>query len=64
MAIALPAQKYADNHDVAAVAGQFVDRVRAIPQVQDAAMVDAPYSGDANTDGYLIEGPRRRRRGK
>jgi predicted permease len=53
----LPQQKYGDDAKVVAIAGELVDRVRAIPGVRAAAVTDAlPYSGNVNTDGYLIEG--------
>jgi predicted permease len=53
----LPQQKYGDDAKVVAMAGEIVDRVRAIPGVRAAAVTDAlPYSGNVNSDGYLIEG--------
>jgi predicted permease len=53
----LPMKKYMNN-DAAAVATQaIVDRVRTLPGVRGAAAAwYLPYSGNFNTDGFLVEG--------
>ena len=55
--LALPMQKYMDRSEVAPATEAIVDRVRTLPGVRAAAAVwSLPYSGNVNSDGYLIEG--------
>ncbi|MDB4877927.1 MAG: permease [Gemmatimonadetes bacterium] len=57
IAMPLPARKYTDNRAVVIATAQIVERLRAIPGVRSAAIAwTLPFSGNVNTDGYLVEG--------
>lgn len=57
IALPLPAKKYSDPKAMSAAAMQLADRVRSVPGVRDAAIAwSFPFSGNYNTDGYIIEG--------
>ena len=53
----LPQTKYAKPEDIARFFKSAIERVRAVPGVQSAALVRAvPFSGNGGTTGYAIEG--------
>lgn len=53
----LPQTKYAKPDDIARFFRQAIERVRAIPGVESAALVRAvPFSGNGGTVGYAVEG--------
>lgn len=55
--LALPGQNFADQTAVAAATQAIVDRLGALPGVSGAAAAwTLPYSGNVNTDGFLVEG--------
>ena len=55
--LALPEEKYADLERAAQLYDQLLERLRARPSVLSAAAVSAlPLSGDALSDGYVVEG--------
>ena len=55
--LALPGQAFRDRTAAAAATQAIVDRVKSLPGVAAAAAAwSLPYSGDVNTDGYLVEG--------
>jgi putative ABC transport system permease protein len=55
--LALPAQNFADQAAVATATQAIVDRISALPGVTGAAAAwTLPYSGNMNTDGFLVEG--------
>jgi len=57
IALPLPTAKYSASRATANAADAFVARVRALPGVADAAIAwTLPFSGNLNTDGYVIEG--------
>jgi putative ABC transport system permease protein len=53
----LPQTKYSKPEDIALFFRNAIERVRAVPGVQSAALVRAvPFSGNGGTTGYAIEG--------
>lgn len=57
IALPLPARKYSEPAAVSAIVMQLAERARAVPGVRDAAIAwTLPFSGNVNTDGYIIEG--------
>ena len=53
----LPQTKYAKPEDIALFFRNAIDRVRAIPGVESAALVRAvPFSGNGGAVGYVVEG--------
>ena len=57
VALPLPAAKYGDSRAVAATTDRIAERVGAVPGVRDVAIAWAfPFSGNSNTDGYIVEG--------
>jgi putative ABC transport system permease protein len=53
----LPQTKYAKPEDIALFFRNAIERVRAIPGVESAALVRAvPFSGNGGTVGYVVEG--------
>ena len=53
----LPQGRYAKPEDIARFFKSAIERVRAVPGVQSAALVRAvPFSGNGGTTGYQIEG--------
>src|SRR6185437_7988513 len=53
----MPSVKYADATAVLPFSGEALVRIRALPGVRSAAIAAmTPYSGQVNTDGYIIEG--------
>jgi putative ABC transport system permease protein len=53
----LPQTKYSRPEDIALFFRNAIERVRAVPGVQSAALVRAvPFSGNGGTTGYAIEG--------
>lgn len=57
IALPLPAAKYADSHAVVRATDAIAERVRAVSGVHDAAIAwTFPFSGNWNTDGYIVEG--------
>jgi predicted permease len=53
----LPQTKYSKPEDIARFFRDAIERVRAIPGVQSAALVRAvPFSGNGGTTGYVVEG--------
>jgi putative ABC transport system permease protein len=53
----LPQNKYSKPEDIARFFKNAIERVRAVPGVQSAALVRAvPFSGNGGTTGYAIEG--------
>jgi len=53
----LPQTKYAKPEDIALFFRNAIERVRAIPGVESAALVRAvPFSGNGGTVGYAVEG--------
>jgi putative ABC transport system permease protein len=53
----LPQNKYSTPEDIALFFRNAIDRVRAVPGVQSAALVRAvPFSGNGGNTGYAIEG--------
>jgi len=57
IALPLPAEKYSDPGEISDVVTQLASRVRTVPGVRNAAIAwTFPFSGNVNTDGYIIEG--------
>ena len=53
----LPQSKYAKPEDIARFFKNAIERVRAVPGVESAALVRAvPFSGNGGTVGYAVEG--------
>ena len=53
----LPQNKYAKPEDIARFFKNAIERVRAVPGVQSAALVRAvPFSGNGGLTGYAVEG--------
>jgi putative ABC transport system permease protein len=53
----LPQTKYTKPEDIARFFKQSIERVRAVPGVQSAALVRAvPFSGNGGTTAYVVEG--------
>jgi putative ABC transport system permease protein len=53
----LPQSKYSKPEDIALFFRNAIERVRAVPGVQSAALVRAvPFSGNGGTTGFAIEG--------
>jgi putative ABC transport system permease protein len=53
----LPQNKYPKPEDIARFFSTAIDRVRAVPGVESAALVRAvPFSGNGGTVGYAVEG--------
>src|SRR6185436_3780552 len=53
----LPQSKYARPEDIARFFKSAIERVRAVPGVETAALVRAvPFSGNGGTVGYVVEG--------
>jgi len=53
----LPQTKYAKPEDIARFFKNAIERVRAVPGVESAALVRAvPFSGNGGTVGYAVEG--------
>ena len=53
----LPQSKYAKPDDIARFFKNAIERVRAVPGVESAALVRAvPFSGNGGTTGYAVEG--------
>ena len=53
----LPQSKYSKPEDIARFLSAAIERVRAVPGVESAALVRAvPFSGNGGTVGYAIEG--------
>ena len=53
----LPQSKYAKPEDIARFFKSAIERVRAVPGVQSAALVRAvPFSGNGGLTGYAVEG--------
>jgi putative ABC transport system permease protein len=53
----LPQNKYSTPEEIARFFKNAIERVRAVPGVQSAALVRAvPFSGNGGTTGYAIEG--------
>lgn len=57
IALPLPARRYSQPAAISATVMQLAERVRAVSGVGDAAIAwTLPFSGNVNTDGYIIEG--------
>lgn len=57
IALPLPAEKYSNPRAISGAVTQLAGRVRAVPGVREAAIAwTLPFSGNVNTDGYIIEG--------
>jgi putative ABC transport system permease protein len=55
----LPQTRYSKPEEIARFFKSAVERVRAVPGVQSAALVRAvPFSGNGGTTGYVVEGRR------
>jgi predicted permease len=57
LALPLPQQKYMNGASAVPFMDATLAELRSIPDIRSAALASTvPYSGDVNTDGYLIEG--------
>src|SRR4029077_15910539 len=53
----LPQSKYSEHADIQRFFKNAIERVRAVPGVESAALVRAvPFSGNGGTVGYAVEG--------
>jgi putative ABC transport system permease protein len=57
MITSLPRLKYTQQEQRLQFYQSLIERVRSLPGIQDAAMIDnLPFTGNDNTDGFIIEG--------
>jgi putative ABC transport system permease protein len=57
MMTSLPRQKYAKPEQTVQFYQSLIERVSSLPGVRDAAMITGlPFTGDDNTDGFIVEG--------
>jgi len=57
MSLPLPRQKYMNNSSAVPFMIAILDELRSIPDIRATALTSmVPFSGDVNSDGYLIEG--------
>ena len=57
MALSLPSKKYESEEQTTLFFSNLLDKVRALPGVTAAGLTsNLPFSGDLNSDGYIVEG--------